>query len=143
MKFFLLFLITLNSISSFAETDCTYFAKEVGHAIENSLSQKAYRVIENKMKKKGYKRVFEVDDAVYTLKFSADWWRGAVHNGLNHEVCGDALATVKLTSNIDKRVKAESRYEGVSGILCSIGRDAKAILLLKRALKVIPICAEL
>jgi hypothetical protein len=142
MRKTLMVLITLSSISSFAATDCTYFAKEGGGAIENSLSQKAIKVVEKSMKQKGFSRVFDIKDAAYKLDFSADWYTGAF-NGMEHELCGDAYASAKLTSNSDQRVKGQSRQEGVAGYVCGIAKNAKSASLLKRAMKVIPKCMDL
>jgi hypothetical protein len=142
MKKLLLGLLVLGSISSFAATDCTYFAKEVGGAIDNSLSQKAFKTVKKKMSKKGYKRVFDQRDATYTLEFSADWRRGP-WNGMDNVYCGDSEATVKLYSNSDGRVKAQGKREGVAGYLCGIAKDAKANNLLIKTFSVVPNCSEL
>jgi hypothetical protein len=141
MKKTLIGLLVLGSISSFAATDCTYFAKEVGGEIDNRLSQKAFKTVKKKMSKKGYTRVFDQRDATYTLEFSADWWSGA-WNGMDNE-CGDSQATVKLYSNSDGRVKAQGKREGVAGYICGIAKGAKANSLLRKTFSIVPNCSEL
>ena len=75
------------------------------------------------MKQKGFSRVFDNRDAAYKLEFSADWFTRGI-NGMEHEVCGDAYASAKLTSNSDQRVKGNSIQEGVAGYVCGIAKNA-------------------
>lgn len=142
MKKTLLALLTLSSLSSFAASDCTYFAKEVGSEIGNSLSRKAIKVVEHKMRRSGFKRVYDLRDAEYTLEFSADWYTGA-YNGMENVVCGDASASAKLISNLDQKVMASSSRYGVAGVVCSVAKNLKAASLLEKSMKAMPNCSEL
>jgi hypothetical protein len=142
VKKLLIGLLVLGSFSSFASTDCTYIAiGEAGYRLHLSV-EKAMKIVDAEMAKKGFTKKSDEADAKYKVNFWTDIFIGD-WNGLDHEVVGDNDATASITRISDnKKLYAESA-SGTSGLVGGSFRKAKSRVLLQRILKNFPNCSEL
>ncbi len=144
MKKLLIGLLAVGSISSFANSDCTYTAiGQDGYRLHLSV-EKAMKIIDAEMAKKGFTKKFDEDeaDAKYKVKFWTDITVGE-WNGLDHEIVGDNDATASITRISDNKKLYAGSASGTSGLVGGIFRKAKSRVLLKSILKNFPNCSEL